>query len=42
MSDIITAMAWSGAVFALGFASGWIARTRLSSRRRGTRDLSPH
>jgi hypothetical protein len=33
------ALAWSGAVFALGFAAGWILRSLLSRRRRKERGL---
>ena len=39
MFRTMMALAWSGAVFALGFAAGWIVRSRLSRRRRKMRGL---
>jgi hypothetical protein len=39
MFDMMIFMAWSGAMFGLGFAAGWLARRRLS-RRMGRRSWS--
>jgi hypothetical protein len=38
MSDAMMFLAWSGAVFVLGFAAGWFAR-RYRSKRRGRHRL---